>query len=197
MKVSVLLPIFLSVFILGCNSQPTPTSHYYMLNQQLKAENLSGISPIKEIQLNLPDYLKQPNLVLQLSEHELSYAYYHTWAESLDQAITKAIQSDLKGLDNAQKQLAREKAATILKANLHLNIDHFYATINSKVVLAGSYILVNTEGTKALSPQYSFSFKADIEANGYPHSVAKMRYLINDLAQEIYIKYQAINPIQK
>lgn len=184
-----ILPLVLSTFLLGCNSKPTPTSHYYMLNQQISTENLSGVSPIKQVQLTLPEYLKQPNLVLKLSEHELSYAYYHTWAESLDQAITKSLQSDLKSLDKQTK--SGEK--TNKKVSLVLNIDHYYATINSTVVLAGSYTLVNTQQTKALSPQYNFSFSAEIEADGYPHSVAKMRALINTLANDVYQNYRNIN----
>ncbi|KZM42035.1 hypothetical protein OA92_12425 [Marinomonas sp. SBI22] len=189
-----IIPIFISVLLLGCNSQPTPTSHYYILNQQLDTQGLANLSPIREVQLSLPEYLKQPNLVLQLSEHELSYAYYHTWAENLDDAIQK-------GLDQDLRKLVKEKIASgnqqDIKANtqvsLILDIDHFYATIDSKVVLTGSYSFINTQETQALSPKYNFTFKAEIEADGYPHSVAKMRQLILALAKDILINYQKVD----
>ena len=191
MKLLRLPLILISLFLLGCNSQPTPTSHYYMLNQQLDTQSMAKVSPIKQIQLNLPEYLKQPNLVLQLSKHELSYAYYHTWAESLDDAIQKSLNQDLKALVKEQdKNLTEAKTTPSKRVNLTLNIDHFYATINSEVLLAGSYTFVNTQQTQALSPQYNFTFKANIEADGYPHSVAKMRGLIQELAQDIYLSYQ-------
>lgn len=162
-----------------------------MLNQQLDTQSMAKVSPIKQIQLNLPEYLKQPNLVLQLSKHELSYAYYHTWAESLDDAIQKSLNQDLKALVKEQdKNLTEAKTTPSKRVNLTLNIDHFYATINSEVLLAGSYTFVNTQQTQALSPQYNFTFKANIEADGYPHSVAKMRGLIQELAQDIYLSYQ-------
>ncbi|OUR66647.1 hypothetical protein A9Q77_11125 [Marinomonas sp. 42_23_T18] len=188
--------IFSSLVLLGCNSQPTPTSHYYMLNQQLDIENLTGVSPIKKIQLTLPEYLKQPNLILQLSEHELSYAYYHMWAENLDEAITKSLQLDLKALVKSVKPEVDKIVSTKERANLVLNIDHFYATIDSKVVLAGNYTLVNTQQTLALSPQYSFAFNTDIDENGYPNSVAKMRLLVQQLAQDVYQNYNMMTATQ-
>lgn len=188
-----IIPIFISVLLLGCNSQPTPTSHYYILNQQFDTQGLEKVSPVRDIQLSLPEYLKQPNLVIQLSEHELSYAYYHTWAESLDDAIQKGLHQDLRTL--VKKQVTSGKQQDInanSQVNLILDIDHFYATIDSKVVLTGSYSFINTQETQALSPKYNFTFKAEIEADGYPHSVAKMRYLINDLAQDINTNYQTL-----
>jgi uncharacterized lipoprotein YmbA len=188
MKIFSTLTLLSSLVLFGCNSQPTPTSHYYMLNQQLDIESITAISPISKIQLNLPEYLKQPNLILQLSEHELSYAYYHMWAENLDEAIAKSLQLDLKALAKADDIKTR--------ASLLLNIDHFYATIDSKVVLAGSYTLVNTQQTSALSPAYSFAFKTKIDANGYPNSVTKMRSLVQTLAQNIYQNYQTLSQSQ-
>ncbi|EAQ67254.1 putative lipoprotein [Marinomonas sp. MED121] len=190
-KISLFLPIILSLFLLGCNSQPTPSSHYYMLNQQQESDGVYGVSPIKDIQLNLPEYLKQPNLVLQLSEHELSYAYYHTWAESLDDAVIKSLHQDLRAMLKSQSK--KTEKTNQARVNLIINIDHFYATFNSDVILAGNYTIVNSQQTKALSPEYNFTFKANIEADGYPHSVAKMRGLVKELAQDILIHYQALN----
>ena len=162
-----------------------------MLNQQQESDGVYGVSPIKDIQLNLPEYLKQPNLVLQLSEHELSYAYYHTWAESLDDAVIKSLHQDLRVMLKSQSKKTEKTNQT--RVNLIINIDHFYATFNSDVILAGNYTIVNSQQTKALSPEYNFTFKANIEADGYPHSVAKMRGLVKELAQDILIHYQALN----
>jgi len=196
MKILSVFIILSSLVLLGCNSQPTPTSHYYMLNQQLDIESLAGISPIKKIQLTLPEYLKQPNLILQLSKHELSYAYYHMWAENLDEAITKSLQLDLKALEKSDKTEINKIENAKTRVNLVLNIDHFYATIDSKVVLAGNYTLVNSQQTLALSPQYSFSFITNIDENGYPNSVAKMRLLVQQLAQDVYQNYNRISTTQ-
>lgn len=195
MKIHLLIITLLSFVLLGCNSQPTPTSHYYMLNQQLAQETLTGVSPIKEIKLALPEYLKQPNLIMQLSPHELSYAYYHMWAENLHESIIKSMQLDLK---EAVKDLPKsDKNSTLTQVNLMLNIDHFYATIDSKVVLAGNYTLINTAQTQALSPQYNFSFNRDIEENGYPHSVAKMRELLTELSRQVFAHYQHMPSLAK
>lgn len=194
MKILTALTVLSSLVLLGCNSQPTPTSHYYMLNQQLDIESLTGVSPIKKIQLNLPEYLKQPNLILQLSEHELSYAYYHMWAENLDEAIAKSLQLDFKALAKTDETNSKNAQSHKTRASLVLNIDHFYATIDSKVVLAGSYTLVNTQQTSALSPLYSFSFNTSIDANGYPNSVTKMRSLVQRLAHDVYQNYKTITP---
>lgn len=189
-----LIPIFISVLLLGCNSQPTPTSHYYILNQQFDTQGLANLSPIRDIQLGLPEYLKQPNLVIQLSKHELSYAYYHTWAESLDDAIKKGLHQDLTPLVKEQTTSGKQHNINASsQVNLILDIDHFYATIDSKVVLSGSYSFINTQETKALSPKYNFTFKAEIEADGYPHSVAKMRQLILLLARDVSVNYLKIS----
>ena len=70
------------MLITACSSNNTAKTQYYLLNSPTlnKASdnnNNNNNKPVVIINLlELPEYLKQASLVLQLSEHQLHYAHF-------------------------------------------------------------------------------------------------------------------------
>ncbi len=174
------------LFLSGCTSSPKEQTQYYLLNQHSVLSDGSlqpKKSELKQINLakiKLPEYLSQPYLVMQLNDHQLHYASFHLWAESLQSGISKSLQTDLNNI-NSPFQFNLNMTNSSAQYSLVLEINHFYPTNNSNVILTGKFALLNNQGA-FLIPETSFKFSADLEKNGYQNSVSEMRGLINQLS---------------
>jgi len=193
----VLVVIVLSALLTGCSTSSVSESKYYLLNNQqpisvgLQPKNINNNTTEQAIVVivnELPRYLKQANLVMQIDQHQLHYAHHHMWAEPLHTGFSKALLADLNKADSVTIFLSEEMHVQENNSStLHINIDHFHANNQSKVTLSGQYWLnlsVNTP-QKKLPMKQSFYFEADLEKDGYAHSVEKMRALVRKLALEI------------
>jgi uncharacterized lipoprotein YmbA len=189
--------LVLSILVSGCSSTPSPTN-YYLLNNQPSTQFASSDQHASEsaalekqnqvivVSINdLPEYLEQPHLVMQMSDHQLHYANFHMWAEPLKEGLKKALLADLTSSGSASYFIAENRE--LKQANLttlFVNVDFFHATANSKVVLSGQFWLSKPDEIEQLKSQ-SFYFELQLEKNGYPHSVEKMRVLVSKLADKI------------
>jgi uncharacterized lipoprotein YmbA len=183
MRFRILTLLLLNAGLMGCvTSSPAPESFHYILDN-LSASNsqteapAENLSTIKVLPINLPDYLRQPNLVLKLSDHQVKIANYHYWAEDLTISIQRVVLKEL----NASTTTSYTSRCTQCD-ELAISIDHFYPTEQGDVVLSGSYELVSQDGTTSTN-NYSLSKK--LSSGGYNDAVATMRILLGDLAQQI------------
>ncbi len=174
----------LSAFVVlsACvTSTTTPDTFYYVLNSQSGLQSKVEKSTAKQVKIQtvkLPDYMKQANLVLKLSDHQIKLANYHFWAEDLSQSITRAIVNDL----NQQHQNISFTQQCSACDKLSITIDHFYPTEGGDVLLTGSYEMRIND--KELT-QARFSLKTELNEGGYDEAVAKMRQLVAELASVI------------
>lgn len=177
--------LFLATAVLtGCNSSPAKKSNYYLLNStsiQSGTNQLMAQPDYVLERIRMPDYLVQPNLIMQLSDHRLHYASYDMWAENLQAGVSKVLISELqnKGLK------IHDHTETDLEVNrLFIRIDHFYPTDDSQVILSGKYWVEDPVNKKVLSGNH-FKFQEKLERDGYAHAVAKMRELVEKVATEL------------
>ncbi|MCW8875517.1 MAG: PqiC family protein [Kangiellaceae bacterium] len=176
--------LLVTILLAGCNSNPAKKSNYYLLNSSTAQSESSQLIAQPDYvleRIRMPDYLVQPNLVMQLSDHRLHYAGYDIWAESLQAGVSKVLVSELqnRGLK------IHDHSETDLEVNrLFVRIDHFYPTDNSEVILSGKYWVEDPVNRKVLSGS-QFSFQGKLERDGYAHSVAKMRELVSRLSKQL------------
>jgi len=194
-RLSISLLIALGVLSLlsvaGCSSStPTQKSRYYLLNShQLppKMSNKIALSVKKTVVvsvLELPAYLHQPYLVLQLDAHQLHYARFDMWAEPLQTGLSKALLSDLnKNSGNTQYIAALSNVSASETEKMMIQVDYFHPNHNSTVTLSGNYWM--QKGEKVLSVQQPFSFELVLKQDGYTHAIEKMRLLVSLLSQNI------------
>ncbi|MGS0676656.1 PqiC family protein [Shewanella sp. 125m-1] len=187
------------LFLTGCSSASN-TSSYYLLNSYtsagVAAPDLSKRGELSEkanveLTVQLAEYLNSPYIVMQINQHKLNYASFHMWAEPLADETLKALQLDLNALSNTLKFVSTAKVSeTNKQAHLSIQIDYFYVTAQSKVVLSGRYQYNNssemgTESKGAQSIEQAFTFEEPLEADGYSQSVTQMRSLLLTLAKQI------------
>jgi len=169
--------VFFSLLLMSCAEAPVAQVHYYLLNTpSLKKSEQAPLSTKKQNlltikQVVLPQYLNQASIVMLIDHNQLHYARYHVWAENLNIAITKQI----KHVIAQQNNVSNSTQVTI-------EIDHFYPTEQSEVILAGHYRFKKANNDKQL---VNFSFKQALKSDGYAQAVLQMQQLVTLLAQDI------------
>ena len=183
-----------TLLIFGCSSNSISTN-YYLLNNQptIKQTELVNNKEGKKKQLvvlkikDLPEYLEQPHLVIQMAEHQLHYANFHMWAEPLKKGFKKALLAEMSNsslaIDFISERDVGDKNLLNTK-ELIVEVDFFHATAKSQVILSGRYQLKNISSLQRSKVQ-SFNLMLPLNVDGYAHSIAQMRVLVKLLASQI------------
>lgn len=177
-KMFILIVFCFSLMSCGISSQaPAPT--YYLLDaaplvQKHKLTN----NRIKLEKINIPDYLSTNQLVMRDSGHVLVKANYHSWADGLDDAIQRALLSDLNNL-NAQSEFVAWCSDC---DSINLTIDHFYPAVDGKLLLSGFFELSSKNKETRL---FRFQLIDDLSIDGYANAVKQMREQVGSLANKI------------
>jgi uncharacterized lipoprotein YmbA len=172
--------MLLSVFLCSCAQSPVPEVNYYLLDTpNVTAKNLANNNQQKSILIKnnniiiddilLPQYLKQSSIVMLIGENRLHYAHYNLWGENLEQGVSKLIQQSIGQINSPEP------------IHLTIEIDHFYPTVQGKVILFGRYELTLKKEKKT----FMFAFTETLNTGGYGEAVKKMQLLIKTLAKNI------------
>ena len=176
--------LLLCALLSACSggSDTTPQTRYYMLNNQQPVVAKTADVPVVEVKLlELPGYLQQPNLVLQMADHQLHYARFDMWAEPLQDGLIKALTGDLNRVVKGRRFVVAGQPSPDVDSHWIIKIDHFHADSDSKVVMAGEYWQQSKKGERGHSTP--FSLQRRLNQDGYGHSVVQMRALVEDLSQ--------------
>jgi uncharacterized lipoprotein YmbA len=183
----ILSTVLIGAVMGGCSSDPVNSTQYYLLSNQ--QTNQSSTEPLKQKitvlkVLELPQYLNQSQLVLQMNDHQLHYADFHMWAEPLKEGFTKALMMDLNRINSPVQFVSERLKRPTDKNTLYVELAFFHADNDSQVTLSGQYWFKDENNETMLQP-YHFSFKQQLSQDGYASSVAQMRQLVGLLAAEV------------
>lgn len=202
MKTIVMLTLLSIISITACSSNNTPKTQYYLLNSPTLAAKVKEIvtpenkqkSTVSVTLFELPEYLTQPSLVLQLSDHQLYYSHFHMWAEPLNLGISQALSQDLNNHESNFNFIIDASINANKKADITLKISAFQATHQSQVILTGSYFINNPSLiSRHKTRTNQFNIAVDLVSDGYPHAVEKMRQATQLLAKKITDNLTKVN----
>jgi len=182
----------LAIFLSGCiSSTPAGRTHYYLLNapdnNEAQEANLITEPDFVLERIRVPDYLLQPNLVMQLSDNKLHQANLHRWAEAIPDSVAKVLVDELQ----SQGMKIHDHSESDINTNrLFVQITHFYPTDKSDVILSGKYWVEDPAVRKVVKGK-RFIFRSRLSKDGYSHAVEQMRRLLNNLSKTIFSE---INP---
>jgi len=162
----------------GTTSQ-APDPIYYLFDAEPAAQKQKVVAVrIKLEKINLPDYLSTNQLVMRDSGQVLIKANYHSWADSLDDAIGRALLNDLNNLNDQS-----EFVAWCLSCDsIRVTIEHFYPAADGKLLLSGFFEIASKNGANELS---RFQFVDNLSVDGYANAVKQMREQVSTLAAQI------------
>ena len=178
-----LLASTLLLGLFGCASAPEKVNYYLLsgakatVQQEKQPESLILLDNIQ-----LPDYLKQQYIVMQLNENQLQFSNQHQWAERLEMSMEKVLLSELNQASDKQLFLSyKQDKQAEAKGRLDIAVEHFLITDKSQVVLSGEFFVHRDKEVKRVP----FLLKKDLTSDGYPHAISQMRQLVADLALKI------------
>ena len=188
MRVRRLFIFCLAAALVGCASNPEPKSYYRLAPPVVTGEE-SGPEDMRPTfvieSVDLAEYLRQSGLVIQSGENQLVISRTHLWAESLDEAVPKAMLAQLQQKSSDYRfYLKFSDYIDRTDYRLRLHIESLQATEGGEVVAAGRYQIVSSaDSANPLSA--NFYFRQDLNADGYGHAVEQMQVLLGQIADAI------------
>lgn len=185
----------LGTLLLGltaCSSKPVGLN-YYLLHEPVHAitdrtEDITNQPTIYLRSLTTPEYLKQRNLSLQLSDSELHFAPKHVWAEPFDNDFSMALAQSLSQKHQMRLRV-QSKWTNPAQSEYILDIQlvDFIPTYDGNIVLWGKFRL-EADG---IAPKIvRFNYRLPLNTDGFAFSVIQMRKLIDDLANDIVVRIE-------
>jgi len=178
--------------LVGCTSKPLSVRYYLLHTPENNLPNTADkTKPTAVLQLlNVADYLRQTNLVMQIDQHELYYSRQDVWAEKLESSFYKALLQDLNTSGHQNYVASSAPEAIDATTSISIQLAHFHATDKSTVVSSGRYWLSGSnqqiEQNKNLtSSSHVFFFESQLKQDGYAHAVEQLRTLVTSLATQI------------
>ncbi len=175
----------------SCASESV-TIKYYKLGG---AENTSVVDKTVQVEaarpliliepIQLADFLRQPGLVIQKTNHQIQISNIHRWAEDLQRASSRVIR---KQLEVALPDYRFENQGVQWKARpqfrLTIELEQFHIVNHQKqVVASGRFWLFDSN--KNLLLKKGFIFEESLNKNGYEHAVSKLELVLQKLSQQI------------
>lgn len=181
------------LFLTACLSSSPVKIQYYLLdtdtnNQSYGTEEneYNASNPLVTLsQIELSEYLRQSSLILQLGKHQIHNAHNHIWAEPLAESIPKVLLKDLRKLSqqyNFENDNAKWRGKDRYK--LTIQIDQFHPNDQTEINLSGRYSIMDMDNKQQFIAR-DFHFNKTLREDGYTHSVAQLRALLTELAEEI------------
>ena len=185
LSIIALSTLIISLSSCSSNSDIPLETNYYLLNSEYIAKKSLNINKTVVVEVReLPAYLHQPHLVMQLNTHQLHYARFDMWAEPLQSGFTKALINELN-LNNKHIQFVTDefqlKDDNVKK--LVVRVDYFHPSTASKVILSGVFWRENNQ--EQYRVQQPFFFELLLNEDGYTHAIAQMRQLVSVMSASI------------
>lgn len=186
---SIICLVFL-LSIVSCASAPTRI-HFYLLNstatvdQQASQEKNNGKVDNWVVEdVELPAFLRQPGLVMQLGENRLIFSKTHLWAEPLADALPKVLRQNLQSRSDAFSFHTRGyNAEQKPVGRLRFIIDRLQVTDSGDALTEGQFLIQRRGDAEPLVTD--FVFQIDLESDGYQHAVVKLETLLGLVADKV------------
>jgi uncharacterized lipoprotein YmbA len=174
-------------FLLGCSAQPTMTERYTLVpkisasdstsasNAPVEHKNLEGglgIGPIE-----LPEYLKQKEIVVFSQTHTLGTSAQHLWAGDLRLMLSRVMATNLSERFSSSHIWAHPWDARIKpKRQILVVIESLGGALGSDVTLVAKWVLLDQYGQKTLvNERQTFTQKSpDVSYAAYVQTINRL-----------------------
>ncbi|MDJ0877332.1 MAG: PqiC family protein [Halieaceae bacterium] len=137
--------VVLATLVTACGS--TPPSRYYMLSADAArppgGDELSiGVGPI-----SIPDYLKNPGMIVGRDGHRLDISRFDRWAEPLEAGVTRVLALNLASmLDTRHVDVFPWRSDSIPDYAVQVGVAQFTARQDDALLVASWTILRTSSG---------------------------------------------------
>jgi uncharacterized protein len=195
--IKLLFIVLLSGIMCGCIGGTSQKSVYYIFSasqkltpvQSISADQGVGVGPIE-----IPEYLKRPQIVTREGENLLNINEFHRWGDSLETQIKDVLIENLSSLLNTPNVGAYPwKSSFTPKYQLYIDFRRFDGKTSESVILDAVWWISGTNDDKQLLAKRSTLIEST-EGEGYKPYVAAMNKALKKLSQEIAVGILEILP---
>lgn len=173
----------------ACSS--TPATRFYTLNGPTLKPAENGSPMLALLQVDLPEMLERPQIVLRQQSHQVQVLEQQRWAEPLKAAVARVLTGHLQQhLPRWQVHQRQHLVQRQAKWELWLNIQRFDATPQQAAVLEASWGVKEREGKRHY--QATTRLQSPVQSDDLPALLSAQEQTIQQLAQEIANKLQAL-----
>lgn len=189
-----LLPLCLALG--ACATEPLSISYYLLSTPSANLARQQSMTTQKTLvieDVEMSAYLRQSGIVMQTRGNQLQISKQHLWAENLELAVPKQLAAAMQNQPVAYQVYVRNlDYVPNATYSLRVHIDNLQATDQGEVVSSGRYQLIDNENS-GQSVAVDFYFSADLQEDGYSHTVAQLRELLNEIAADVILTAESLN----
>lgn len=186
-----IIALFVVILLSSCASDSVTIKYYKLgapdrLSKTIEHDQNNVQRPLILIEpIALADFLRQPGLVIQKTEHQLQISNIHRWSEDLERATSRIIRNQL-GNTLPKYRFENQGMQWKLKPKYRLSItlEQFHIVNHQKQVVTSGQIWI-FGSDKTLLLKRAFSFEEPLNKNGYEHAVSKLELLMHKLSRQI------------
>lgn len=196
--IHVLLTCVLGMIVLtGCVAIKSPDSQLYTLsssgNAAAAVQEQSGASlPVLAVgPVNLPDYLRRPQLVSREGANRIKVAEFDRWAAPLNEQVERVLAENLEARVQGMVVVNYREQRFKPTYRLTMTLERFERRDGDQVDLAGRWTLTNAQSGAVLLTRRG-SFAVPIQGDGYEASVAAQSRALARLADDVSAEMQKV-----
>ena len=177
-----LSPLLVAVMLAGCST----SSNFYQLNVPGPSGTVRTLpkTVVGIAEVDVADYLDQPQMVTRLDEEMLHINETERWAGALDKNIQQALRTSLARRLPRYAFVTRPYDEPLDEAyRLYIHVDRFDGDINGTVRFEGRWSLVRIQdNTTVLSQEIR---RRAASESGFPSIVKTQAKLVDSVAEDI------------
>lgn len=140
-----------------------------------------GVGPV-----SIPSYLRRPQIVTRVGEHELSASDAHSWGEDLRDSFTRVVTQNLARMVPTVRVVAFPIASPVeLDYRVAIRVDRYERDENEDaVVLDAGWVVARAEGGDVVVARQA-TVREPLQGDSYAEAVAAMSRAGATLSREI------------
>lgn len=184
---SISVALLLIAVALLCGNCGSKQARYYMLSSTSgpgRASSSAGPITVGVDPVDLPDYLRRPEIVTRPGDSAVKFAEFDRWAEPLEETVLRVLAEELSGLlPGANILVFPWSRATQLDYRISVDIKIFGLQPDGKVHLTANWRVLGGKGGTLSSEETSLA--AEVAGEGYGAIVSAMDVTLARLSEAI------------
>lgn len=176
------IAIFCLVNLVACSAAPIDDRYYSLALDGIdgKEENAKHVEPMSlyiEV-IELPEFLRVRNMVIQKGSNEILLARHHFWAEPLENSIRSILSREFESSVGVNVVRGSEQSST---CSLLIAFSRFHPSDSSQLWVTGTFTVASSQGQRSRR----FDHSRGLTGDGYSSAVTDLREALIVLSREI------------
>ena len=187
---TLVMTILSATLLSACVTLTSPSSQLYTLNASnndappLPEQSNTELPVLAVGPVDLPDYLRRPQIVSREGQNRIKVAEFDRWAAPLNEQVERVLAENLSARVQGMVVVNYREQRFKPRYRLSMSVERFERQDSKRVQLAGRWTLANAETGAVLQTQRD-SVHVPVEGESYEATVAAQSRALAQLADSI------------